>query len=411
MTFNPLRFAEDKLLLEQLRLVLSNFRSTLPVILLPILLFWSLHNPSNTIALGGWCLAVILSHLHLQFFTRKQLSANIQPPQARNIVYMFALLNVLDGVLWGSLSWLTLNSVSQADFILVFAVFAGMLGGGLATQSPVPLLFVAFAAPQALEICTKLWSLGGPIYITASLGSFLYLITLFGQVINSAQATLAAIQVRFELTDSHAKLRKIEHKQTLEQERQRLMQDMHDGLGSSLISALRVVERGKMNEIELALVLKGCIDDLKLAIDSMESVDDNLLLLLANLRFRLGPRLESMDIALIWQVENLPALDWLDPKNALHILRILQETFTNIIKHTGATQVNVATYSKNDYVVVSITDNGPGFDVAKALQSGGKGMSGQRTRAAGMAGTIDWQSSHLGTCMCLSLPIKRAIIA
>ena len=52
-------------------------------------------------------------------------------------------------------------------------------------------------------------------------------------------------------------------------------------------------------------VLKGCIDDLKLVIDSLEPVDDNLLLLLAKLRFRLGPRLESTGIKLLWQVENI----------------------------------------------------------------------------------------------------------
>lgn len=410
MILNSLRFSEDSLLLEQLRLVLGNFRSTFPVVLLPILLYWSLSNPNNSTSVGWWCVAVILSHVNLQFFTRRKLSSNLQANQARKIVWILSILNVIDGALWGSLCWFTAGTVSQADFILVFAVFAGMLGGGLATQSPIPLLFVAFAAPQALALSTKLWLLGGPIYVTMSLGASIYLITLLGQAANSARATSDAIKVRIDLTETHAKLRKIEHKQTLEHERQRLMQDMHDGLGSSLISALRIVERGKMNDAEVALVLKGCIDDLKLAIDSMESVDENLLLLLANLRFRLGPRLESLDISLIWQVENVPALDWLDPRNSLHILRILQEAFTNIMKHTNASKVQVSTHTEDNRVVVKITDNGQGFDVSKALMSRGKGMSGQRSRAAGIGGDINWRSSHIGTCVRLSLPIKKPII-
>src|SRR5450830_1864564 len=121
------------------------------------------------------------------------------------------------------------------------------------------------------------------------------------------------------------------------------MQDMHDGLGSSLISALRVVEHGKMSDAEVAQVLKGCIDDLKLPIDSMEPVEADLLLLLATLRFRLAPRVESAGIRLLWKVETVPALDWIDPRNALHILRILHAAFTNIIKHTHATEIRVAT--------------------------------------------------------------------
>lgn len=210
-----------------------------------------------------------------------------------------------------------------------------------------------------------------------------------------------------ELANSRERLREIEHRQMLAQERQRLMQDMHDGLGSSLTSALRVVEHGQIGEEEVATLLKGCIDDLKLAIDSMEPVDADLLLLLATLRFRLGPRLESTGIALKWEVQNVPDLDWLDPKNALHILRILQEAFTNIIKHTQATEIRVATGVDGDLVVVTIADNGLGFDVESALKSGGKGLSNQLRRAEAIGAKISWQSDAHGTCFILRLPIKR----
>lgn len=111
------------------------------------------------------------------------------------------------------------------------------------------------------------------------------------------------------------------------------LSDMHDGLGSSLNSALRVVEHGRMSTDKVAEILKDCLDDLNLTIDSMESVDADLLLLLASLRYRLDPRLESTGITLHWDIQILPELDWIDPRNALHILRILQEAFTNIIKH------------------------------------------------------------------------------
>ncbi len=210
-----------------------------------------------------------------------------------------------------------------------------------------------------------------------------------------------------ELAASHERLREIERHQTLSQERQRLMQDMHDGLGSSLVSALRVVERGKMDEADIAQVLKGCIDDLKLAIDSMEPVEADLLLLLATLRFRLEPRLENTGIGLLWQVENVPALDWLDPKSSLHILRILQEAFTNIIKHTQATEIRVATGVEDDYVWVTITDNGQGFLVEHELKSGGKGLSNQMRRAESIGAEVSWDSSGAGTCFTLRLPVKR----
>jgi signal transduction histidine kinase len=210
-----------------------------------------------------------------------------------------------------------------------------------------------------------------------------------------------------ELTAVHERLREAEHRQTLIQERQRLMQDMHDGMGSSLSSALRIVERGKLDEAAVAEVLKGCIDDLKLAIDSMEPVDADLLLLLATLRFRLGPRLESTGIALRWGVRDIPALDWLDPRNSLHILRILQEAITNIIKHANASEVRLATATEADGVTVTITDNGTGFDLKTALGSGGKGLSNQLRRAHAIGAEIRWTSDRSGTRMTLWLPIQR----
>jgi signal transduction histidine kinase len=210
-----------------------------------------------------------------------------------------------------------------------------------------------------------------------------------------------------ELQESHRRLREIEQRQMLAQERQRIVQDMHDGLGSSLISALRVVEHGRLNESEIVQVLKGCIDDLKLSIDSMEPVDADLLLLLATLRFRLGPRLESTGIVLRWEVTNVPALDWLDPRNSLHILRILQEAFTNIIKHTQATEISVSTTVDAEFVIVTICDNGQGFDITTALKKGGKGLSNQMRRAESIGAKIDFCSSTTGACLALWLPIAN----
>jgi len=224
----------------------------------------------------------------------------------------------------------------------------------------------------------------------------------------------ASLQLRLQeredaLLLSHQRLRDIAHRQTLSDERQRLMQDMHDGMGSSLRTALLAVEKGQIDARMVADVLKDCIDDLKLAIDSMEPVQADLLLLLATLRFRLGPRLESAGMVLRWEIENVPPLDWLDPRNALHILRILQEAFTNILKHTSATEIRVMTGVENACVVVKIIDNGAGFSLAQGMRNAGKGLGNQRRRAESIGADIRWTSSQAGTCLALHLPIRRRV--
>lgn len=210
-----------------------------------------------------------------------------------------------------------------------------------------------------------------------------------------------------ELIQSHKRLHEIAHRQTLSDERQRMMQDMHDGMGSSLRTALLAIERGQPDSSMVAEVLKNCIDDLKLAIDSMEPVQADLLLLLATLRFRLNPRLESAGIILSWEINNVPALDWIDPRNALHILRILQEAFTNIIKHTQASKIRLITGVTGNSVFVTIVDNGQGFSVTQGMNSPGKGLGNQIRRAEAIGAEIRWESSAVGTTVTLHLPIVR----
>lgn len=215
-----------------------------------------------------------------------------------------------------------------------------------------------------------------------------------------------------ELELSHKRLREAALRQTISDERQRLMQDMHDGLGSSLISAIRSVEHGGVSDSKISQILKDCLDDLKLTIDSMEPVEADLLLLLATLRFRLEPRLEDTNIQLLWEVQELPALDWLEPSSALHILRIVQESIANILRHTGADKIRVHTAPEAGGVVVIIDDNGAGFDLDKALAStAGRGLHNQQRRARAIDGKVTWSSTPAGTRFTLWLPLQRKALA
>ncbi|MBX9754213.1 MAG: hypothetical protein K2X80_05635, partial [Pseudomonadaceae bacterium] len=251
----------------------------------------------------------------------------------------------------------------------------------------------------------------------SNIGAFLIVMNIifrrFLKANENVKKTNASLAFRLqeresELKNSHQRLREIEHRQTLSNERQRLMQDMHDGMGSSLIIALLAAEKGHLDASSLTDVLKNCIEDLKLTIDSMEPVEADLLLLLATLRFRLTPRLESAGIRLRWDIQNVPALDWLDPRNALHILRILQETFSNIIKHSNATEIRIATSSDATHVRVIIVDNGQGFRVEQPASYRGKGLKNQLRRAASVGAEILWHSTTAGLSVTLVLPIDHA---
>lgn len=82
----------------------------------------------------------------------------------------------------------------------------------------------------------------------------------------------------------------------------------------------------------------------------------------------------------------MPPLAWLDQRHSLHILRILQEAFTNVIKHAGASEIRVTTETRDGFVRVSIIDNGRGFDATTATE--GRGLGNQARRAEAIVGRI-----------------------
>jgi signal transduction histidine kinase len=225
----------------------------------------------------------------------------------------------------------------------------------------------------------------------------------------NANLSLRLAQREAELLESHRQLRDVERRETLTRERQRLLQDMHDGLGSSLISALRMVEKdpsGTARADDIAQVLRECIDDLKLTIDSLEPVSTDLLLLLATLRYRLGSRLEAAGISLTWDVDDIPPLQWLGAQSALHILRILQEVFTNVLKHSHATAIRVQTSHDDHAVMVRVHDNGTPFDpTGVPLAHGGRGLANVQRRASALDAAVSWEPDATGTWFTLSLPI------
>jgi signal transduction histidine kinase len=203
-----------------------------------------------------------------------------------------------------------------------------------------------------------------------------------------------------ELEQHFRRLREMERETALTAERRRLTSEMHDGLGSQLISALHLLELTDAPKTEVAAELREALDTLRLTIDSLEPSVNDLLTLLGNLRYRLEGRLKRHGIALDWQVHDLPHLDSLTPQNALHVLRILQEALTNVLKHARAGRISVETGNDDWEVFIRIRDDGRGFEG----QRQGRGLANMQMRAQALGGRLDIQPSSAGTTLTLHLP-------
>ena len=81
----------------------------------------------------------------------------------------------------------------------------------------------------------------------------------------------------------------------------------------------------------------------------------------------------------------------------LNIFRIVQEQLNNIVKHASASLVKIDLSKNKDVVILSVTDNGEGFDTSKKWE--GIGIENIKSRAASFDGIADFVSQPGQGCV------------
>jgi signal transduction histidine kinase len=210
-----------------------------------------------------------------------------------------------------------------------------------------------------------------------------------------------------ELVEHHKRLLELESAQKVASERQRLMRDMHDGLGSTLTSSLVAIQRGELEMNGVVEMLRECVDELRIIIDSLAPGEQDLVAVLASLRFRMERRLRATGIHLEWAIDDLPPITWLGPAEVMHVLRILQEALANVIKHAQARHVRVSLALCGEEVELRCCDDGRGFD-PREPPSWGRGLRSMLQRTEILGATLELLSEPTrGSDLRLHLPLSR----
>lgn len=203
------------------------------------------------------------------------------------------------------------------------------------------------------------------------------------------------------IAQNYQRLAVLEGQRQAAEERQRIMQDMHDGLGAQLFSSLSRVERSAMSQQEMSDALRSCIAEMRLAIDSVSTSEDDFEVMLSDFRYRWEPELKAIGIASKWQVSIAADVPQLAPHNSLQVLRILQEALTNVLKHAQASQVQVRLHWDGERLSAQVEDDGHGFQGTPRAQS--RGLNNMRNRAARLGGTVLLERRDARTVLSLTL--------
>lgn len=200
------------------------------------------------------------------------------------------------------------------------------------------------------------------------------------------------------------------------QERDRIGMDLHDGIIQSIYAAGLILESAKLR------LPDGADDTEKMLTRAIENLNDtirdirNFILDLRPRRFegdleeglgRLVREFQANTMVAVSLGVDLSDVEELKGSTARAFFLTIQEALANVARHAKANEVQLSLKRDRANVVLTISDDGQGFDTNRRNREVGHGLSNMRSRAASLNGMFQIDSRPgKGTRLELSLPIR-----
>ncbi|RJP40899.1 MAG: response regulator [Desulfobacteraceae bacterium] len=180
------------------------------------------------------------------------------------------------------------------------------------------------------------------------------------------------------LRESEKRLRQLSIKliNTQEDERKRIATELHDSIGSNL-AAVKFEIQKQMTDLKKRKENFDIDHQFKNLTDIVQQTIDETRRICHNLRPSVLDDL-GVVIAIKWYCRNFPQSysnisidadlkisekEVPEPLKVV-IFRVMQEAFTNVAKHSGADKVKLVFEKTDDKIILTIRDNGRGFDIS-----------------------------------------------
>lgn len=210
------------------------------------------------------------------------------------------------------------------------------------------------------------------------------------------------------LEEAYAAKAQAQREQAAGEQRQRLLQDLHDGLGARLLT-VRLQAR-ELSPTELAQAIDECLLEMRLSVDTLTEDQGDLGVLLGSWRHRVAGMLRSAGLEMDWRVMDAPVLPCLRGSGALELVRFLQEALANTVRHARARRITVGTQRTPTHLVLWWVDDGQGLNPLAPDGMGRRNMAARAQRLGGRLEVIspaprDWLDVGTGTALALYLPL------
>jgi signal transduction histidine kinase len=185
------------------------------------------------------------------------------------------------------------------------------------------------------------------------------------------------------------------------EERRRIFGDLHDDVGSKLLSLLYRSKDPATRELA-----RTALEDLRDVVSQPEEGFMPILDMWADLRAEAQDRLDGAGIELCWQQAKIKPV-MISVFRKRHITRVVRELINNVIKHAAAQTLEVNIDEVNDQLKLIVADDGCGKNPEQ--WSEGRGMSNIRHRVQKMNGSCAWSSVEDGGCRVeVMLPVEES---
>lgn len=202
-----------------------------------------------------------------------------------------------------------------------------------------------------------------------------------------------------QLTESFEANRKLERAAVLSEERQRIMMDMHDGIGNHLVALVAHTQSPTADLANIRDSAGEALTDLRLVVDSISPSGESLTSTLAMFRHRLSKNLPDERMKIVWKMD-IPGEEnhQFSPGKSLQILRILQEACSNAIKYSSGDSLTIHTGETSEHTFIHVSDNGSGF---RDENTKGHGLRNMKRRAVSAGMLLDISSTSKGVSVYL----------
>jgi len=240
---------------------------------------------------------------------------------------------------------------------------------------------------------------------------------MFFVMVGAALVGFAAAIQAYRLRWQRRVLR-LEQKQAMADERTRIARDLHDDLGTALTGlALQVdVLRREAHDgpvltqrlTESAVRIRALAERMREVVWAINPKCDTVSSLASFLEQQAAQFLKTDALRCRFEFpETIPALS-LDGEKRHQLALSVREALSNAVRHANATEVVLGLRIDCDQLIVWISDNGRGFDVAEA-RSHGRGLANIVVRTEKIGGRCECRSKPgAGTTIEFRLPLEPA---